>query len=161
MRFPALVGALAVPLIASSLAFTATRTGAAARPDLVVSSISNPPGVVVRGASFPVRDRTRNVGSAWACATVTRYFFAAKGQRTAAGRRAVVRLLPHRSSTGVATAKVPLTLAPGTLLHGRLRRRDAHRSEGQRARQLPDLGDDRRRQKTAAAGVETLRPTPT
>ena len=40
--------------------------------------------------------------------------FAAKGQRTAAGRRAVVRLLPHRSSTGVATAKVPLTLAPGT-----------------------------------------------
>jgi hypothetical protein len=114
MRFPALVGALAVPLIASSLAFTATRTGAAARPDLVVSSVSNPPGVVVQGASFPVRDRTRNVGSASARATVTRYFFAAKGQRTAAGRRAVVRLLSHRSSTGVATAKVPLTLAPGT-----------------------------------------------
>ena len=114
MRFPALVGALAVPLIASRFAFAATRTGAGARPDLVVSSVSNPPRVVVQGASFPVRDRTGNIGSASTRATVTRYFFAAKARRTAAGRRAVVRLLPHRSSTGAATAKVPSTLAQGT-----------------------------------------------
>jgi subtilase family serine protease len=114
MRFQLLAGALVVSLIASGLAFAATRTDVRARPDLVVSSISNPPDVVMQGGDFPVRDRTRNMGSATARATVTQYYLTANGQRTAAGRRSVVRLRPHRSSTGSAMAKVALTLAPGT-----------------------------------------------
>jgi subtilase family serine protease len=114
MRFHVVAGALGVSLIASGLALASTSAGKIARPDLVVSSLSNPPSVVFRGRGFTVTDRTRNIGRATARATVTKYFLSANGQRTAAGRRSVVRLRPQRSSRGTTTVTVPTTLEFGT-----------------------------------------------
>jgi subtilase family serine protease len=113
MRFPIITGALAISLIASGLAFASTRTSEAARPDLVVSSISNPPAVTFEGRVFPVTDRTRNIGGATARSTVTQYYLSLNGNRTAVGRRLVVRLRPQRSSRGLSHVKVLESVAPG------------------------------------------------
>jgi len=113
MRLQLLTGVLAVFLLASGLAFASTRTTEAARPDLVVSSISNPPGVAFPGRVFSVTDRTRNIGGAAAGKTVTRYYLSASGKRTAIGLRSVSRLSPKRSSHGSANARVPETVAFG------------------------------------------------
>jgi subtilase family serine protease len=115
MRFQALAGALVVSLVTSGLALAGTRAGDGARPDLTVSSVSTQEGAVVfLGSSFQVRDRTRNIGSASARATVTQYYLSANGHRTAVGRRSLARLRSHRSSTGSATARAPVTLGLGT-----------------------------------------------
>jgi subtilase family serine protease len=113
MRLQLLTGALAVFLLASGLAFASTRTSEVARPDLVVSSISNPPGVAFPGRVFSVTDRTGNIGGAAAGKTVTRYYLSASGKRTAIGSRSVSRLSPKRSSHGSANARVPETVAFG------------------------------------------------
>jgi len=113
MRLQLVSVALAVFLLASGLAFASTRTTEAARPDLVVSSISNPPGVAFPGRVFSVTDRTRNIGGAAAGKTVTRYYLSASGKRTAIGRRAVIPLSPRRSSHGSANARVPATIEFG------------------------------------------------
>ena len=113
MRLQLLTGVLAVFLLASGLAFASTRTSEAARPDLVVSSISNPPGAAFPGRVFSVSDRTRNIGGATAGKTVTRYYLSASGKRTAIGSRSVSRLSPKRSSHGSANAKVPETVTFG------------------------------------------------
>jgi len=115
MRFQVLAGALVVSLVASGLALANTRAGDGARPDLIVSSVSTPDGFVVfQGSGFRVRDRTRNIGSASARATVTRYYLSANGHRTAVGRRSLARLKPQRSSTGSANATVPVTVQLGS-----------------------------------------------
>ena len=113
MRLRLFTVAFAVFLLASGLAFASTRTSEAARPDLVVSSISNPPGVAFPGRVFSVTDRTRNIGGAAAGKTVTRYYLSASGKRTAIGLRSVSRLSPKRSSHGSANAKVPETVTFG------------------------------------------------
>jgi hypothetical protein len=113
MRLQLVSVALAVFLLASGLAFASTRTTEAARPDLVVSSISNPPGVAFPGRVFSVTDRTRNIGGAAAGKTVTRYYLSASGKRTAIGRRAVIPLSPQGSSHGSANARVPATIEFG------------------------------------------------
>ena len=110
MRFQVIAGALVVSLFASGLAPASTRTGNTARPDLVVSSLSNPPAVAFQGRGFAVTDRTRNIGGVTARATVARYYLSASGKRTAAGRRSVVPLRPQRSSRGSATVTAPATL---------------------------------------------------
>ena len=115
MRFQAFAGALVVSLVTSALALAGTHAGDGARPDLTVSSVSTPDGAVVfQGSSFQVRDRTRNIGSASARATVTQYYLSANGHRTAVGRRSLARLRSHRSSTGSATANAPVTIELGT-----------------------------------------------
>jgi subtilase family serine protease len=113
MRLQLVSVALAVFLLASGLAFASSRTTAAARPDLVVSSISNPPGGAFPGRVFSVTDRTRNIGGAAAGKTVTRYYLSGSGKRTAIGLRSVSRLSPKRSSHGSANARVPETVAFG------------------------------------------------
>jgi subtilase family serine protease len=113
MRLRLFTVAFALFLLASGIAFASTRTSGAARPDLVVSSISNPPGVAFPGRVFPVTDRTRDIGGAAAGKTVTRYYLSASGKRTAIGRRAVIPLSPKRSSHGSANARVPATMAFG------------------------------------------------
>jgi len=115
MRFQVLAGALVVSLVASGLALAGMRSGDAARPDLIVSSVSAPDGsVVFQGHSFQVRDSTRNIGSVSARATMTQYYLSANGHRTAAGRRSLARLRSHRSSAGSATATAPETLELGS-----------------------------------------------
>jgi subtilase family serine protease len=114
MRLQAFTGALAVSLIASGLAFASTRTPERARPDLVVSSLSNPPAVSFAGRSFSVNDRTRNIGRATARATVTQYYLHNSETRFAAGHRSVIRLTAERSSRGSANAVVLDTVPIGT-----------------------------------------------
>lgn len=114
MRVQLAVWALVVFLTGSAVGLAATRAGTRARPDLVVSSLSNPPSVVFLGKTFQVTDRTRNIGTATAGATTTRYYLTANAQQTVVARRSVARLKSHRSSTGSATATVPATLKGGT-----------------------------------------------
>jgi len=113
MRFQVVAGALIVFLAASAVAFSAPRAGIRARPDLVVNSLTNPPAVAFLGSGFSAGDRTRNVGSATARATVTRYYLSENGRRTAVGKRSVALLKPNTSSAGSVTAKVPDTLETG------------------------------------------------
>jgi subtilase family serine protease len=115
MRFQLVVGALVLCLIASAVAFAATGSRAGPKPDLVVSSVSNPPRTVLAGNSFAVNDTTRNLGAAAARATSTRYYYVdSDGNRTAGGRHRVSRLGPHRGSARTASAIVPMTLERGT-----------------------------------------------
>jgi subtilase family serine protease len=109
-----IVAALVVFLATSAIAPAATRVGVGGRPDLVVSSVSNPPDVVFLGAGFSIRDRTRNIGKATAGTTVTRYYLSQNGNRTAVGKRTVAALKPNRSSAGSTTPRVPDTLPTGT-----------------------------------------------
>ena len=113
MRVQVVAGALVVSLAACGVVFAAAG-GIRARPDLVVSSLSMAPVVVLQGSSFPVKDTTRNVGGATAVPGTTQYYLSTGGHRTAIGRRLVPRLKPQRSSTHSATAKVPVTLEGGT-----------------------------------------------
>jgi subtilase family serine protease len=114
MRRNLFTGALAVSLIASGVAFASTKTSRATRPDLVVSSVSNPPDVTFPGHAFSVTDRTRNVGGARARGTVTRYYLSSSGKRTAIGGRSIVSLRSGASSRGSAKATVPVTIEFGT-----------------------------------------------
>lgn len=114
MRRKLFTGALVISLIGSGVAFASTGTSRATRPDLVVSSVSNPPAVTFPGHRFSVTDRTRNVGGAGARSTVTRYYLSSNGKRTAIGRRSIVSLMSGSSSRGSASATVPVTIQPGT-----------------------------------------------
>jgi hypothetical protein len=115
MRFQLMVGALVICLFASAVAFAATGSRGTARPDLVVSSLTNPPRIVFPGNSFDVKDVTRNIGAAAARASVTQYYYVGtNGRRTAGGRHTVSPLRPHRASTRSAQALVPQTIEPGT-----------------------------------------------
>jgi subtilase family serine protease len=114
MRVQALIAALAIALTGSAIAFAATGSQLRARPDLVVSSLSNPPSVVLEGGTFQVRDRTRNRGSAAAGRTVTEYYLSGNGRRVPAGRHSVPRLRPGRSSARTGTVRVLSSLEIGT-----------------------------------------------
>jgi hypothetical protein len=114
MRVQVFAAALAIVFTGSAIAFAATGTGARARPDLVVSSISNPPSVVFQGHSFQIRDRTRNRGLAAAGRTVTQYYLSKDGNREPAGRRSVPRLRAGRSSLGTGTVTALSSLELGT-----------------------------------------------
>ncbi len=113
MRVQVLAVALIVSLGASAAAFSAPGGGVRARPDLVVSSLANPPAIVFAGDGFSARDRTRNIGKTTARATVTRYYLSEGGKRTQVARRSVDLLKPGRSSAGSVTAKVPEALDTG------------------------------------------------
>ena len=113
MRVQAFSAVLALAFTGSAVAFAATGNRVAARPDLVVSSISNPPDVALPGHSFQIRDRTRNIGRAAAGPTVTRYYLSANGRRTGAGHRPVPRLRAGHSSAAAGTVTVAATLKPG------------------------------------------------
>jgi subtilase family serine protease len=113
MRVQAFSAVLALVFTGSAIAFAATGNRITARPNLVVSSISNPPDVALPGHAFQINDRTRNAGRAAARATVTRYYLSANGRRTAAGHRAVPRLRAGRSSAAAGTVTIASTLKPG------------------------------------------------
>ena len=114
MRVQVSAAALAIVFTGSAIAFAAT--GARAKPDLVVSSISNPPSVVFQGRSFQVQDRTRNRGRAAAGRTATQYYLRSdlSGATEPAGRRSVPRLRPGHSSSGIGTVTALASLELGT-----------------------------------------------
>ena len=114
MRVQLFAAALAIVFTGSAIAFAAT--GVRAKPDLVVSSISNPPSVVFQGHLFQVRDHTRNRGRATAGRSVTQYYLRSDtgGAREPAGRRSIPRLRPGKSSAGTGTVTAVSSLALGT-----------------------------------------------
>src|SRR5262249_48214056 len=119
VRVHVFAGAFAIVFTGSAIAFAATGARVQARPDLVVSSISNPPAVVFQGNSFEVHDGTRNGGHATAGRTVTQYYLGnpvhrADGRRPPAGRRSVPRLTPGRASSGTGTVRTLPSLVFGT-----------------------------------------------
>jgi len=116
VRVQVFAAAFAIVFTSSAIAFAATGARVQARPDLVVSSISNPPAVVFQGNSFEVHDGTRNGGHATAGRTVTQYYLVnrADGRRTPAGRRSVPRLTPGRASSGTGTVRTLPSLVFGT-----------------------------------------------
>jgi len=87
-------------------------------PDLVVSTISNPPVNVARGARFSVTDTTLNKGAV-AVASDTRYYLSRDTAWDAAdvlltGTRAVPSLALNASSTGSLNVTVPSATASGS-----------------------------------------------
>jgi hypothetical protein len=95
-------------------------SGFAARaPDLVVTSVTNPPAAAAAGASFAVSDTVRNSGTADAAASRTRYFLsldAIKGgtDRRLGGGRSVPGLPAGSHSQAETTVSVPADVAPGS-----------------------------------------------
>lgn len=92
-------------------------------PDLLVSSVSNPPGSVAPGGSFPVTDTTWNQGTATAGASTTRYRLSTDNVITSSdplltGSRSVPSLAPGTGSMGSVTVTIPTTIGAGTYYLG-------------------------------------------
>jgi CARDB protein len=86
----------------------------ASDPDLVVSAVSNPPAVVIRGQKFSVTDTTLNQGGSTAGASITRYYLSldqvrGPGDKRLGGKRLIPALASGASSTGTVNVKVKLT----------------------------------------------------
>ena len=96
---------------------TSQLTVVEARPDLVVTEVSDPPASRAQGASFKVNETVRNRGVARAAASENAYFLSAdraKGDdRKLTGARLVDPLRPTKTSTGTATVGIPLTTPTG------------------------------------------------
>jgi photosystem II stability/assembly factor-like uncharacterized protein len=88
-------------------------------PDLVETSVSNPPVTVTPGGLFSVTDTAQNIGSAAAAASTTRYYLSTTTSRSTgsillAGTRSILSLAPAATSSGNASVAVPSTLPNGT-----------------------------------------------
>jgi subtilase family serine protease len=88
-------------------------------PDLIETSVSNPPALVTFGGSFPVTDTVINQGAGSAGPSMTRYYLSTDttksiGDKLLTGSRSVPALGPGASSTGTQTVTVPTTTTPGT-----------------------------------------------
>jgi hypothetical protein len=86
-------------------------------PDLIETSVSNPPANASPGDSFSVTDNARNQGNANAGASTTRYYFSLNTTKSGSdirltGTRAVPGLAPSGNSTGTVTVTIPNT-TPG------------------------------------------------
>jgi subtilase family serine protease len=103
----------------------ATSTVQVARPDLLVTAVSEPPATVSRQGVFDVTDTTVNAGAIAAGASTTRYYLSVDPawsgddrRLTIAGvgnnGRAVPALGPGEGSTGTVTVTVPGATALGT-----------------------------------------------
>ena len=88
-------------------------------PDLVVTSVSNPPLLAQLGTKFPVTDTTKNVGTSVAGPSTTHYYLSLdqkknSGDKLLSGSRAVPPLAPGEESEGSVTVTVPAsTRLPG------------------------------------------------
>ena len=95
-----------------------TSTVVLTTPDLVESTLTNPPAACLSGSSFAATDTAENQGDAPAGASTTRYYFSRTARRTGAriltGVRAIPALTIGAFSAGKATLTVPLTIPPGT-----------------------------------------------
>jgi subtilase family serine protease len=87
-------------------------------PNLRVTALSNPPSSVRRGRTMRVQDSTRNVGTAKAGTSVTRYLLSLDGRRSAgdvllAGTRSIAALAPGATARGAVTVRVPSSTPVG------------------------------------------------
>jgi len=90
------------------------------RPDLMQTSVSDPPAAAAPGSTFKVVDTVRNQGLLTAAASTTRYYLSATPQKGGGdslltGSRSVPSLAPGAESGGKSiSVKIPATLAAGT-----------------------------------------------
>jgi subtilase family serine protease len=88
-------------------------------PDLVVTTISDPPATAVRGGSFGVTETVRNQGSAAAGVSTARYYLSldtlkSSSDQLLTGKRVVPGLAPGTDSPGNATVTIPTSTPVGT-----------------------------------------------
>jgi CARDB len=105
--------------LTTSNSFTVTNPG----PDLVVSSLSNPPAGAVVGASFSVFDTTANTGIGSAGASITRYRLSLDAVITGTdplltGSRSIPALAAGGSSMGNVSVTIPIGVTPNTYFLG-------------------------------------------
>ena len=86
-------------------------------PDLVESTITNPPITLTPGATFAVTETVTNLGAIGASATSTRYYLSTDGVSPGSvlltGVRSVGTLSAGSSSTGTRSVTVPTTVSTG------------------------------------------------
>jgi len=92
---------------------------AAAGPDLVVTSVGNPPASAAPGKAFAITDTVKNQGATTAAQSTTRFYLsldAAKdaGDTLLTGSRAVAALAAGAQSAGTTTVTIPLAAPAGT-----------------------------------------------
>jgi YD repeat-containing protein len=96
--------------------------GQASFPDLVVSSITNPPSTAHAGSSFSVTDTTGNSGDNTASASTTQYRLSVDATITSSdtliGTRSIGTLKKGSSSSGGVTVTIPSNLTLGTYYLG-------------------------------------------
>ena len=90
-----------------------------AQPDLVATSMSNPPTSVRRKGTFSVSDVVRNQGTGTAAASTTRYYLSVDavrnlGDQLLTGARSVPSLAPGAQSAGTVSVKIPASMATGS-----------------------------------------------
>jgi hypothetical protein len=87
-------------------------------PDLVETSVTDPPATIAIGASFPVTDTVQNNGTASAAASTTRYYLSTNGSKSGArqlnGSRSVPSLAAGATSSGTVSVMVSSVPATGT-----------------------------------------------
>lgn len=101
----------------------ATSTGtvqisAPSLPDLIESSLADPPASAALGSGFSVTDTVLNQGAATATASTTRYYLSldavkSTNDKLLTGTRAVPTLTAGASSTGSVTVTVPTSTVAG------------------------------------------------
>jgi hypothetical protein len=98
---------------------SARTASAAAMPDLVITTVSNPVASAMPGGSFSASDTVTNQGSGTAAASSTRYYLSLDAIRNSSdirltGSRGVGSLASGGTSSGSVTVTVPSTTAAGT-----------------------------------------------
>src|SRR4029078_8743184 len=84
------------------------------QPDLVTTAVSNPPATAAVGGSFQITDTVKNVGTASAGASTTRYYLSSTaGNFPFTQTRAVGSINAGGSSSGSVNVTVP-AVTPGT-----------------------------------------------
>ena len=87
-------------------------------PDLVETSVTDPPSSESAGDSFPVTDKVENQGNRKAAASVTRYYLSSTGVKDTGavlltGSRSIPALVPGGISEGTVTVKIPSNTSDG------------------------------------------------
>lgn len=92
---------------------------AVARPQLLVTAVSNPPATAARGGRLKITDTVQNAAAVAAKSTKTRYYLSRDGvksgnDRLLGGSRGVPDLAAGAGHTGTAKLSIPTATAPDT-----------------------------------------------
>lgn len=86
-------------------------------PDLIESTVAEPPAIIDLGASFTISDTVSNQGLALSAASTTRYYLSLDPVRSSTDKlvasRSVAMIAAGGNGSGSATATIPTNLAAG------------------------------------------------
>ena len=111
---------IAVIAVVMTMALHAGLASAKKKPDLVVSSVDNPPASVAPGASMTLGDTTKNAGKKTAGASQTAFYLSSDatvgaGDTKLSPSRSVKKLKKKKKSSGTVAVAVPAGAKPATL----------------------------------------------